>query len=625
MLKPLRLAFLLFWLVDSASGNSSSFQSDYPADTIQALIARSTSFNGKDPDSIRFYAQKAIALTESHGLDSLQARAETNIGVSFLYKRDYDSALHFFERSLEKCRVAEDSLQMARNLSNMGIIYYHQAAYEKALTNFLESVKIQERNSSQNLSSIYTNIGAVLHEQSNYEQAKKYYLLAYQHLQPNSQVSYALSNLADLHYSMEAYDSCLHYADIAIDYYQKRNFGMGLAFTYRHKGQALIKLDRLKEAEEVLAKSTEFLETKKITSELGFNYVLMAELAMKRDQYTQVIQFAETALQHSNSYTTRKDVYDLHHRAYQKLGNFQSALTAHEQLVTLKDSLQGAEENKHLSELHTQYETEKKEAQIMSLQQQSQIQELQISQQRMWLYSGLVGAVLLLLLGWVAYRQLRLRKRQDELKLQQKLLRVQMNPHFLYNALNAIQKLIYWNDDRKKTADCLAQFSQLTRQILEFNQHEFISLEQELSFIENYLEVQRMRYDPPFTYEIEVDDSLEIDELRIPPMITQPFLENAIEHGLAHKSEPGHLLLKINQQQGQLQIVIEDNGVGIATATTLTDTAPHQSLATTITQNRLLMLRKSLKKKAELWIQDLREEGQASGTRVNFSLPMIYG
>ncbi|MEM9671341.1 MAG: histidine kinase [Bacteroidota bacterium] len=315
--------------------------------------------------------------------------------------------------------------------------------------------------------------------------------------------------------------------------------------------------------------------------------------------------------------------YDQLYDLYQQQSNYEAALRAYEKHIVHKDSMVTQANYAEIEKLRAEYETEQKEVQIASLEQQSQIQSLQISQQRIWLFTGLALGALLLLLGWIAYRQLRLRKRQDELKLQQKLLRVQMNPHFLYNALNAIQKLIYWNDDRKKTADCLAQFSQLTRQILEFNQHEFISLEQELSFIENYLEVQRMRYDPPFTYKIEIDNSLETDELRIPPMITQPFLENAIEHGLAQKAESGHLLLKIGQQNGQLQIVIEDNGVGIATAPT--DTPAHQSLATTITQNRLLMLRKSLKKKAELWVQDLRDEGQTSGTRVNVSLPMIYG
>lgn len=625
MFKFVGMASLAWMLTLNASGRNWSFEPKSPTDTIQTLIARSTSFNGKDPDSIRFYAQRALTLANQYKLDSLVAQAETNLGVAWLYQADYDSALFYFEMSLERTLRLHDSVQMIRNYSNIGIINYYQAHYDEAIDNFIKAANIGEEINSNNLASFYSNIGSIFEHVKDFPQAKKYNLLSIKNQEPGGQVSYAPAKLIDIHYNMEAYDSALRYAEKAVAYYRERDFDMGLASSYRYQAKTLMKLDRLSEAEALFHQSADIYRDRKMNDELAYSYILMADLAIQQDQYHAALQTAEEALKASTTHATRISVNDLRHRAYQKLGDFQSALSAHEELVFLQDSIEDAEESNRVNELLTQYETEKKEAQIASLEQQNQIQELQIGQQRIWLYAGLVIGALLLILGWIAYRQLKLRKRQDELKLQQKLLRVQMNPHFLYNALNAIQKLIYWNDDRKKTADCLAQFSQLTRQILEFNQYEFISLEQELSFIENYLEVQRMRYDPSFTYKIEVDESLEIDELRIPPMITQPFLENAIEHGLAQKSEPGRLSLKINQQQEQLQIVIEDNGVGIATATTLADTAPHQSLATTITQNRLLMLRKSLKKKAELWIQDLREEEQTSGTRVNFSLPMIYG
>ena len=619
--------FILATLLIPASVEADNNQPLYaknPVDTIQSLIARSTSFNGKDPDSIRLYAQQALTLADEFDVDSLKAQAETNLGVAWLYQADYDSALFYFEASLERTLILHDSVQMIRNYSNIGIINYYQAKYDEAIDNFIRAANIGERINSNNLASFYSNIGSIFEHIKDYPQAKKYNLLAIQYQEPEGQVSYAPAKLVEVHYQMQAYDSALHYADQAVAYYNKRSFDLGLASTYRYQARTLMRLNRLSEAEPLFQQSAKIFQNKKMTDELAYSYMLLADVAMQKQKYQKALQTADEALKLSTTHATRMNVHDLRHRAYQKLGDFRSALSAYEKLVFLQDSIEDADESNRINELLTQYETEKKEARIVSLVQQGQIQELQISQQRTWLYAGLLVVALLLVLSWVAYRQLRLRKQQDELKLQQKLLRVQMNPHFLYNALNAIQKLIYWNDNRKKTADCLAQFSQLTRQILEFNQHDFISLEQEVSFIENYLEVQRMRFEPAFTYQIDLDDMLEIDELRIPPMITQPFLENAIEHGLANKEEPGHLLLTIKQQNGQLQIVIEDNGVGLATAA-LSDSIPHHSLATKITQNRLLMLRKSLKQKAELWVQDLSEEGQGSGTRVNFLLPMIYG
>ncbi|MEM8966653.1 MAG: histidine kinase [Bacteroidota bacterium] len=611
-------------------------------------------FNGflvkEDTTAFRIFQQVQQQAVLS-GDYPLAAKAGQNIGVFHRKQDNYRAAEDAIEQGLDyleqTVRFSYFNLNQVRSrlLVALSGIHHMQGNYEKGLRFGHEAERVAEANdlpyekmaTAINLGALYGELSSPDNELGTEADRIRYDELTRQYLEKAVVLAEAdnrrsagicYGNLGTYYSIKEQYDTSNYYLKKAFERSKEVRFfplsvrslrTITLNFRYLEDIDSTIYYNKLTlqyadSSGRIYTKANALISSANI-------YELKDDIPMAIASSTEAARLADSI----QNFRIAANAYDHLHTLYQKQGDFEAALRAYEKHIVHKDSMVTQANYAEIEKLRAEYETEQKEVQIASLEQQSQIQSLQISQQRIWLFTGLALGALLLLLGWVAYRQLRLRKRQDELKLQQKLLRVQMNPHFLYNALNAIQKLIYWNDDRKKTADCLAQFSQLTRQILEFNQHEFISLEQELSFIENYLEVQRMRYDPPFTYEVEIDDSLEIDELRIPPMITQPFLENAIEHGLAQKSDPGHLLLKISQQQGQLQIVIEDNGVGIAMATTLTDTAPHQSLATTITQNRLLMLRKSLKKQARLWIQDLREEGQTSGTRVNFLLPLIYG
>ncbi|MEM9834554.1 MAG: histidine kinase [Bacteroidota bacterium] len=609
-------------------------------------------FNGflvkEDTTAFRIFQQvqqQAVSL----GDYPLAAKTGQNLGVFHRKQDDYRAAEDAIEQGLDyleqTVRFSYFNVNQVRSrlLVALSGIHHMQGNYEKGLRFGHEAERVAETNdlpyekmaTAINLGALYGELSSPDNELGTEADRTRYDELTRQYLEKAVVLAEAdnrrsagicYGNLGTYYSIKEQYDTSNYYLKKAFTRSKEVRFfplsvrslrTLTLNFRYQEKPDSAIYYNQLTlqyadSSGRIYTKANALISSANI-------YELKNDIPMAIASSAEAARLADSI----QNFRIAANAYDHLYSLYQQQGNYESALRAYEKHIVHKDSMVTEANYAEIEKLRAEYEVEQKENQIASLEQQSQIQSLQISQQRIWLFTGLALGALLLILGWIAYRQLRLRKRQGELKLQQKLLRVQMNPHFLYNALNAIQKLIYWNDDRKKTADCLAQFSQLTRQILEFNQHEFISLEQELSFIENYLEVQQMRYDPPFTYELGIDDSLETDELRIPPMITQPFLENAIEHGLTQKAEPGHLLLKISQQNGQLQIIIEDNGVGIATA--LTDTPAHQSLATTITQNRLLMLRKSLKKKAELWVQDLRDEGQTSGTRVNISLPMIYG
>jgi sensor histidine kinase YesM len=177
-------------------------------------------------------------------------------------------------------------------------------------------------------------------------------------------------------------------------------------------------------------------------------------------------------------------------------------------------------------------------------------------------------------------KQLRFEKQQAELK--QKLLRSQMNPHFMFNTLNAINQYIQTNKGLE-ASDYLAQYAKLMRQILENSAVEFVSLETEIEFLGNYLDMQQLRFEKSFTYTIEVDKSIDSEQFEIPPMIAQPFIENAIEHGV-RGMVGGEIRVHFSFINNTLTLTVSDNGKGFQATT---QNIHHKSFALDITRERL--------------------------------------
>lgn len=217
--------------------------------------------------------------------------------------------------------------------------------------------------------------------------------------------------------------------------------------------------------------------------------------------------------------------------------------------------------------------------------------------------------------------------RLEAMGLQLKALRAQMNPHFLFNALNSIQTFIT-SDDSGIAAKYLAKFAILMRQSLEYSDVEIISLEKEVVFLENYLYInQKLRFENKLNYSIYVDEELEDDIMGIPTMIVQPYLENAIEHGLRPTVE-GEVKLSFHlHDENTMLCVVEDNGVGRDKAAELRAADPlttnHKSMGTSITMQRLEILKRLKNDRVKVKTIDLFDENNnACGTRVEILLPI---
>jgi ligand-binding sensor domain-containing protein/two-component sensor histidine kinase len=244
-------------------------------------------------------------------------------------------------------------------------------------------------------------------------------------------------------------------------------------------------------------------------------------------------------------------------------------------------------------------------------------------------------AALLLVLAIYKYIQWRTRRikresaeKQRELQLanqlqslEHKALRLQMNPHFIFNALNSIQSQIGNNNDQEARY-YIAKFGKLMRQILNHSESTWVNLSEELEMIENYLLIEQFCNNKKFRYELNVDPALQEEEYKIPSMIVQPFVENAIKHGFKNlKGRDAVLKLTLKLQGKTICCMVEDNGVGRDQAVTAPASDQHRSMAISITQKRLQILHEDMKQQF-VSIEDMSFEGKPTGTKVSIILPI---
>ncbi|MCK9401063.1 MAG: histidine kinase [Bacteroidales bacterium] len=311
-------------------------------------------------------------------------------------------------------------------------------------------------------------------------------------------------------------------------------------------------------------------------------------------------------------------------RLHELTGDFRNALLYQKKLEEEKSIQLRDEITRQIIGLEADYEDELKRQEIAGLARDNELRRLKLNQTRVLFASigGILIITLLFILLWIQRK--RFRSERKALVLEQKLLRAQMNPHFIFNSLYSIQNFIV-TEKPDKASIYLSKFAKLVRNILDNSTEEYVPLEKEISTIENYLELQKVRYAGKFDYRIDIADEIDAETMMIPPMLAQPFIENAIEHGIKHRETPGHINIRFSLKDHILVFEVEDDGVGRQKAREIevVQDPGHRSMATSLTRERLANLNRKLNKKIILEIIDLQNAlGEATGTRVVFGVPV---
>lgn len=241
--------------------------------------------------------------------------------------------------------------------------------------------------------------------------------------------------------------------------------------------------------------------------------------------------------------------------------------------------------------------------------------------QTIWFYFLEILLMVIILLSIYFQRNKQFKLRENHLKLEQRLLRLQMNPHFLFNSLTAIQSFIFKNNP-KEAGKYLSKFAKLMRLFLQNSREEFICLNREIDTLNYYMELQQLRFNNSFDYNITVSKNIDINLVKIPPMMTQPFIENAIEHGFKNIDYKGNINIDFNLRNSDMQISIQDNGWGIENIELKENLQKkHKSLATIITNERLKSF-SNKKSSYSLQIIDLKDiTDKKSGTKIVLNVP----
>lgn len=533
-------------------------------------------YDWKD-DSARYHLTAAIQLADELGLPGPMAFARIQQVTFYMNHQQYDSALVYALEALElagKKRISETPI-LFMQLSSLYRMAGDSAQYRKYLFEGLRTA-----TDSMHIAALQGAISRYFQEMQLPDSAD-YFSRYFQSYQP-----------AQHHYLKAKQQE--NAAAILI---QRHEFNAAIAFL--HEAIRLYKLSQATTA---------------------FPYFELGNCYKETGHPETAYLYLDTALQISRQV---RDLEGVSNTLFQ-LSTMRYAQQQFEEAYQLLDSSyiyhlsRDSNAFQHqAAEIETHFASRMKDDSLSSLTVLARAHQ-KISRQRLSIIIALILCVPFIALSAILVaRRRKLQERLKEAELQQRLLRSQMEPHFIFNALSVLQSHIR-SGNLSRSIDFLNKFSRLLRISLENARHNLVPLHQEITALENYLALHAAQQDNCFDYFIENDTHASPDEIMVPPMLMQPFVENAIMHGFANRSERGWITIKIIRFDGMLRCVIEDNGWGLNTASVVKN---KRSMSTTITKERLQLLSRQLSRKASLEIIDKSKSEDSPGIRVILDIP----
>lgn len=543
----------------------------------------------------------------------------------------YIQALEYHKKALEIAQQLHHPALLAESHNLIGVIYRRINENSKALEMHLQGLQFaEEAKDTFNLSVSLNGIGNINLSLSRYDAANEYFKksLKISQLQKNKlgqAINY--NNIGEVNLAAGFPDSALVYFFKSLEYNIQINQKAGQAICYNSIGDSYIAKGDPEQALVYLMKGLPLnretgdrINVAKCLNKIGESYLLTRN-------YEKAGYFLTEGLSLSKNIGTRhlaQEACEHLSEMHAKKNQWKEALDYYRLATVYKDSVINDKNLQHISTLEAVYELGKQKSQIEELNRQNELQHSKLSQQKMMIISVSCVTILVLFILFLIVRQSQLKEKFRTLNHKQRLLRSQMNPHFIFNALSAIQVFILEND-MEKSSRFLSDFAKLMRMVLKNSNYDYITLKEELDIIGYYVELQKLRFFPPFEFELIIDAHIDQSDVMVPPMLAQPFLENAIEHGLLPVGGDGRLVVSIFKESGFLTIEVDDNGIGFSESGKHRQTDKnHESFALKIIKERLEIIRRDSGKEVHFSITDKKEMNPfGSGTLVKISIPVI--
>jgi len=482
---------------------------------------------------------KALEIYMQTGNEAGLARVTNSVGDGYTYIGDLQNGLAYNLRALQLFERLNDNFNVGVVLHSIANIYIDLEQYDDALAFQQRSLqKVMEINDVEGAAFSYHNLGRIY------------------------------GKLLDFERSQENFSK-------AIELFGQLGWTNRVANSYYYRGEASFEEGDYSSTENHFQKALQLIEAKEeFTTEcicfngLGKLFLNLGQIDKAKQYYTWAYELSAT----NNIYTLKLGSLEGLYLTNKAGGNKTEALDFLEKLMVGKDELAKFENTQKVAALQFSFELEKKE-------KEAEIERLR----NVELKNALEG------LKFEKERSEQLLGNQLS-ELKRTALQAQMNPHFVFNSLNAIQRYI-WKSDPEKATDYLVSFAKLIRLVLENSRKLHVSIERDLEALEHYIQLEALRFENPFSYTIICDPSIDKREVEIPPMIIQPFVENAIIHGMHPGKKAGVLSITLEMENdATLKVSIRDNGVGRVKSGALNSSAqltPHQSLGLEVTQERL--------------------------------------
>ncbi len=567
----------------------------------------------------------------------------------------FDEAMEYGENYSAMASKDNDENKTFIALTNMFALYRQTGNYEKSFAYAQQLYDIAlKQNKRQWIASSLWGLGELYKWIDDYPAALNYYRGAREmsneglnglHIYPDSEIRFKMQ-YAEIYGLTNHFDSALYYYRLykpSADAYQ-RYYLVSTGENYLLQGNFHIALGNFQQGLTEHRLYHDVNEEMRTLLNMGKTYLIL-------DDYENAIIYGRQGLDIAlksgvNQYA--RDGYKILSDAYNRQGLADSSNYYFRKYSIVKDAVLNNQAKGRFAAYHY-------EQRISLMNKEQEIQAVQIQKQTL-MKNILVGSIIVLILfaflftrniilqrrsehrrRELAENELRIQKLESEksraellnqqAELELKALRAQMNPHFIFNCLNSINRFIIGND-AEKAADYLTKFAKLIRIVLEKSGHSFIPLAEELECLKLYMDLEALRFENPFLYEINSDE-LDRESVRVPSLLIQPFVENAIWHGIsAMQDRRGKIIISLRLVNEVLYCEISDNGIGMSGSAALKNKKQEhrKSLGIELTKNRLRLADYSQLENLGVGFEELKDaEGNISGTCVKLKIPVkIY-
>ncbi len=569
-------------------------KSDYGLGWCSAWLGQSLYSQDKFEEGLTYDKTSAFYLKKLDDWEG-QGKAWAWIGMTYTTLGNYDSSFYYCSKSLALRQKMSDHVCVVLSYINLGELYKAAGSYEDALNYYNQGFQYANTHNTNNfrVSWTYFEVVGTIYRLINLPDTSYYFLQKSLHVDSTNETT--LISFGETLLLKNEYDSALKIFLKPIEGFRNGNDKWDLMRVLMDAAKTYLKIGEIKKA---LSYALETYSIAKLSGAKQF--VLEVNLVLSK--------------------------------IYSALRINDSAYFFLEQFMSLKDSIVSKQFLWKLSNHKKQADFKKQADQLAFLDKENKIKEEKLKQESLLKWILIACFVIAASAGIIIYNNLALKRKNEKLEskgknaelqqhvseLEMQALRAQMNPHFIFNCLSSINRFILKNET-EAASNYLTKFSRLIRTVLTNSKRSFISLEDELEMLCLYLDMEKLRFKDSFDYCIIFTNSIDAGNVFVPPMLLQPFAENAIWHGLMHKEGKGYLEIELNINKKILTCVVTDNGIGRSKAAQLkSKTAEKQkSMGLKITTERLAFLNKNQDKKTFFNIEDVTDkEGNAAGTRV---------